>query len=174
MRWISFVILACIGIVLQTTVAHRLQINNVSPDLMLIITVHYSLHAIAPDAMIAAWLLGFLTDLCGSGRLGVFAFGFGVMAALVVQLRDTMFRDHPLTSLFVTLTCAWAVHLIAGIHFLLTHPEAHRGIVDVLLYATFTAMYAAALAPHLHWVLGRIRGPLGLPPPHRLRTRRFG
>ncbi len=174
MRWISFVILACIGIVLQTTVAHRLQINNVSPDLMLIITVHYALHAISPDAMIAAWLLGFSIDLYGSGRLGVFAFGFGVVAALIVQLRDSMFRDHPLTSLFVTLTCAWAVHLMAGIHFILTHPNAPRGIVDVFLYAAYTAMYTAALAPYLHWILGRIRGPLGLLPAHRLRTRRLG
>jgi len=169
MRWVSFIILACIGIVLQTTVAHRLQINHIGPDLMFIIAVHYALHASSPDAMIAAWLLGFTTDLFGPGQLGVFAFAYGLIALLVVQLRDSMFRDHPYTSLFTTLICAWMVHMTAGAHFLLSHPQAHRGILDVLLHATYTAMYTAALGPHLHWLLGRFRGPLGLVSTGRMR-----
>ncbi len=174
MRWVSFIILACIGIVLQTTVVHRLAISQVAPDLMFIIAVHYALHAVSPDAMIAAWILGFMTDLYGPGRLGVYGFAFGLMALLVVQLRDSMFRDHPLTSLFVTLICTWVVHMVAGIHFLLARPEAQRGILDVLLHSTYTAMYTAALAPYLHWFLGRLRSPLGLASSGRLRPRRIG
>jgi len=173
MRWLSFVILAYVGIVLQTTVAERLEISHIRPDLMFIIAVHYALHAVSPDAMIAAWLLGFVVDLCGQGQLGVFAFGYGVTALFVVQLRDSMFRDHPLTSLFVTLVCTWLVHLLAGIHFLLTHAQAHRSWVEMLLHSTYTAMYSAAVAPYLHWLLGRLRGLLGLASPRRLRPRRL-
>ncbi|MBN1345248.1 MAG: rod shape-determining protein MreD [Phycisphaerae bacterium] len=174
MRWLPFIILACIGIVLQTTVIYRVELSHGSPDLMFIIAVHYALHAVSPDAMIAAWVLGFLTDLYGPGRLGVFAFGFGLMAIVIVQLRDSMFRDHPLTWMFVTFIGAWLVHFMAGVHFIwVAYPHSGRTIIDVVLCATFTAIYTVVPAPYIHWLFGRFRGLLGLLPAHRLRTRRM-
>ncbi len=174
MRWLPFIILAYIGIVLQTTVAQRLEINHVRPDFVLIIALYYALSATSPDALIAAWLLGFTVDLCGQGQLGVFALGYGLMALLVVQFRDSMFRDHPLTSLFVTLICTWLVHLLAGVHFVLSHSHAQRSVIEMLLHSTYTAMYSAAIAPYLHWLLARLRGLLGTVQPRRLRARRMG
>lgn len=174
MRWLSFFILCGIGLVLQTTVAHRLQINHVSMDLMFIIALHYALHAPLGDAKLAAWTLGFCTDLVGPGRLGVMGLCYGLTALVVVQFRDTMFRSHPLTSLFVTLICTWLVQLAAGWFFVLMSPNIHRGTLDVLPHATYTAIYTAALAPSLHWFLDRLRSPLGLTPPPRLRMRRSG
>lgn len=172
MRWITFAILACITIVLQTTIVYRLELSQGAPDLMFIVAMLYALHAPTPDAMIAAWLLGFITDLFWPGRLGVHAFTYGLLALVVVQFRDSMFRDHPLTALFVTLVCAWLVHLLAGVHYLIFHPEAQRTMAGVLLHATITAMFTAILAPYAHWLLIRMRSLLGLLPPHRLRTRR--
>ncbi len=174
MRWLPFIILAYISILLQTTVVERLEISHVRPDLVFIMAVFYALHAASPDAMIAAWTLGFVTDLCGSGHLGVFAFSYGLMALLIVQLRDSMFRDHPLTSLFVTLFCTWVVYLMAGLHFILSHPQAQRSIIEMLLHSTYTAMYSAALAPYLHWLFGRLRGLLGMTSLRKIRMRHSG
>jgi rod shape-determining protein MreD len=174
MRWLPFIILACVCIVLQTTLAERLEINRIRPDLVFLLAVHYALHAASPSALIAAWVLGFMVDLCGQGQLGVYAFAYGGMALIVVQLRDSMFRDHPLTSLFVTLVCTWLVHLFVGIHFMLSHPHTQRPVLEMLLHSTYTAMYTAALAPYLHSLLGRLRGILGMAPARRLRPRRLG
>ena len=176
MRWTSFVILAFIAVVLQTTVVARLTVSGFCADLVLIIAVYYALHASTPDALIAAWVLGMMTDLSGPGRLGVYAFGFGLMALLIVQLRDSMFRDHPLTSLVLTLFCAWGVHAMAGGVYLvlavLTHSQTHRDIVDVLTQATGSALFTAAVAPHVHYLLARFRGQLGLTSAKRMRMRR--
>jgi rod shape-determining protein MreD len=174
MRWLPFVILGYSGIVLQTTLAQRLEINHIRPDLMLIIALHYALQASSPEAMIAAWLLGFAVDLTGQGQLGVFAFAYGLLALLVVQFRESMFRDHPLTSLFVTLICTWLVHLLDGVYFLVGHSHTQRSVLEMLLYSMYTAMYTAAIAPYLHWLLGRARGLLGLAQSRRLRPRRLG
>jgi rod shape-determining protein MreD len=172
MRWLPFMILACIGVVLQTTVVHRLQINHVSLDLIFILAAYYALNAPTADAKIAAWLLGFSADLVDPGPLGVMAFCFGLTALLVVQFRDTMFRSHPLTSAFVTLFCTWMIHMLAGAFFILTHPEVHRSVVEVVLQATYTAIYTALLAPSIHWMLDRMRGTLGLTPSPRLKMGR--
>ncbi len=171
MRWIAFLILAGVTIVLQTTIVYRLELSQGAPDLMFIVAMLYALHAPSPDAMIAAWVLGFITDLFWPGRVGVHAFSYGLLALVVVQFRDSMFRDHPLTSLFVTLVCAWIAHLLAGVHYMIFHPQAERTMVAVLLHATVTAMFTAILAPYVHWLLIRMRALLGLLPPHRLRTR---
>jgi rod shape-determining protein MreD len=173
MRWLPFIILLYVGIVLQTTLAQRLEINHVRPDFMFIAALYYALQVVSPEAMIAAWFLGFAVDLCSQGQLGVYAFAYGLMALLVVQFRESMFRDHPLTSLFVTLICTWLAHLIAGVYFILTHPQSPRSTIEMLLHSTYTAMYTAAIAPYLHWMLGRIRGVLGVAQPRRIRPRRI-
>ncbi len=173
MRWLSFAVLAWVAIVLQTTLVPRLPFGNIRPDLLYIIAVHYSLHAVSPDAMIAAWLLGFTMDICGPGTIGVFAFSYGLTSLIIVRLRDSMFRDHPLTWTLVTLVSSWLVYLIVGVHFLLTHPTAQRGIADVLTHSILTAAITAFFAPYIQGFFGRIRTVLGLMPAHRLRMHRM-
>ncbi len=168
MRWPSFLVVAVLGIALQTVVAPCLEINHIRPDWMFVVAVHYALQAPWADGLIAAWLLGLLVDLSTQERLGLFAFSYGLAALGIVQIRDLVFRDHPFTHVAVTLLFGGVVQTVVGIYRLVVHGSPTSYGASIAWDGVFTALYTAAWAPYMHWSLLKCRKFLGLLPPYRL------
>jgi len=172
-RWPSFLLLAVLGIAFQTVIAPSLEINHIRPDWMFVLAVHYALHAPWADGLLAAWVLGLLVDLSTQERLGLFAFSYGLAALGIVQIRDLVFRDHPLTHVVVTLVFGGVAQAVIGIYRWVVHGSPTSPGPSIAWDALFTALYTAAWAPYMHWALLKCRRFLGLVQPRRVgRARR--
>lgn len=161
MRWLPFIILAIVMLVLQGTIVQKIAIRGVWPDWMFILAVYYALWGRWPDAAIAAWILGLLVDLQSRGWIGLNAFCFGGAAWAILYIRQALFRDHPITQVVVTLVFALGVRLAVGGY------DAWRAgggipVGEIGSLAFFTALYTAACAPYVHWALIRVSGWTGL------------
>ena len=171
MKWTAFGILAAATLVLQTTVGPVVAIQSVRPNWMIVLAVFYALWGPWPDAAIAAWLLGLAVDLqsaaSGGGRIGLYAICFGAAAWAMMRIRSAFFRDHAVTQFVMTAVFALAVELLVEAVRWWTlrgaYPERQAG-----WFAFFTALYTAAWAPYMHWLLLRFHRWTGLKPAHRL------
>ncbi len=150
MRWISFFILAYLGLGLQTGISAAMATHGAGPNLVLIMVVFIAMNAPRDAALMGAFLLGFMQDLCAQGPMGLYAFSYGIVAMFVGASKQALHREHPLTHFTLTLMGG----IIAGI-ILLARSYLHRPALSVapLFY---TALYSAILAPVLLGILQRL------------------
>jgi rod shape-determining protein MreD len=163
MRWLTFAILASIGLVFQTALAPHVAIRGIRPDWMLSIAVFYALLGTWPDACIAAWTLGLLTDLASANEhIGLFAFSYGGTAWLILKVRDLIFPEHWRAHAALTLFAALLVYLVAAGYRALTHGAALPSLRSPWMFAIWTAVYTTAWAPILHYLLVHLKRLTGL------------
>lgn len=170
MRWTVFAILAAITIVCQTTLVQmlftfNLTVGDIDPDWMFVLAVYYALWGPWPDAAIAAWILGLVMDLSSLGRTGLLAFCYGAAAWAIIRARHVVFREHPLTQFLITLLFGLGVQLAVVLY---DRWMVENGAVPgAWRAALLKAVYTAAFAPLLHWVLLRLSFLTGLRPARR-------
>jgi rod shape-determining protein MreD len=174
MPWIAFAILLYVVTALQTTLAPLLAVHTIRPDLLVIVAVHYCLAARATDALFACWFVGLAMDLTSLGyqnhsTVGLHALLLGVIGWVVVKLRDLTFRDSIWTQLFFTFSVKFALALLGGVHMLWVLKDRSR-LPEVVASSLYAAIYTAILAPYGHWLLKRLRGPLGIGATQRSRV----
>lgn len=169
MRWLIFAVLTAIVIVAQTSLAWRFELGPVRPEWTVVLAVFYVMHAASADALIAAWLIGLILDLCSDARLGLFALTFGLTALVVLQFRHLFFRDHLLTHLVLTWCFAFLVYLGVGLYRLVFFPENTSVFGAVLGIPMLTGLYAAAWTMPAYYLFKRMRTWMGLKP---VRSRR--
>jgi rod shape-determining protein MreD len=163
MRWLAFAILAYLVIAIQMALAGFIKYGIASPNLVLPIAVFIAINARREDALIAVFILGFLQDLFTVQPPGLYAFSYGLVGLFVVGARPAVYRDHPLTHLFVTLVgglvTAAVVLLNEWAYPILHHAiDAPKPSVSLALAA---AVYSALLAPILLAPLARIKWIFG-------------
>lgn len=175
MHWIAFAILLYLVTVLQTTVAPFIAVHTIRPDLMVIVAVHYALLARAHDALIACWFTGLAIDLTSLSYLehsnvGVNAVSLGLLAIVIINVRELTFRESAITQLVMTFVTKLALAILVGLHGLwAVGPSIRLG--DVVTHAIWAAIYTAILTPYGHWILRRFRTVLGIGVTHHLRVR---
>ncbi len=170
MRWITFIILGIVTLVCQTTIAQAITIHEtIRPNWMLVLAVFYALWGPWPEVAIGAWFLGLAVDLQSlpvDGRIGLYAFTFGGAAWLITRIRSVFWREHAVTQFVLTLVVTMIIEVLVALY---RHWGAFDGIskAGFFLPAVFTALYTAAFAPYLHWILLRLWRWTGLKPPAR-------
>lgn len=161
MRWLSFALLAGLAICVQTSVVPRLMVFGVYPDLMLVLVIHYTLHARRIDGLFAGWLLGLLVDLTSVEDLGMVAVVYGLMALAVYSIRDLMFTGHPLTHFFLTFVCCAVVQAALRGYFYAVF-GLDSVVLDLLGMSLLCALYTGLCAIVIHRFLLRFSPTLGL------------
>ena len=161
MRWLTFTPLAALAICFQTTIAPHLGAYGVYPDIMLILVIHYALHARTADGLLAGCMMGLLVDLTTVQRFGLVAVAYGLVALVVWSIRDLMFPTHPLSHFSLTFLSCFAVQLILRGYF---HFSYHLDamLASVVGAALLTAAYTGLWAIPIHWFLLRYCRVLGL------------
>ena len=170
MRWFSFAILALITLVLQVgaTRVFGLGPQSLAPDLLLLVAVVLALRGPADGALIACWILGLAKDLTSAAALGSYALAFGLLALVIVRLRNLLYVPNPLTLIVLTALASLAVEQAVYLMWLL-RGGASGGFPGLLLQMALSALITAALAPYGQWLILKLHHPLGLP-----RHRAFG
>jgi rod shape-determining protein MreD len=173
-HWIAFAIVLYGVIAVQASLAPLMAVHSIRPDLPVVAAVYFGLTAKPQDAVVAGWLIGLAIDLSSVGyaeysNVGVHALFLGLIVWLMVKARELALRESIWTILFSTFFAKMSLSLLVGLHmtYVLDGGVRYWDVVSVGFYA---ATYTALVAPYGHWMLHRLRRPLGLSVAGRLRA----
>jgi rod shape-determining protein MreD len=102
-RWLAFLALAYVTMGLQLGLGPFIAYRGASPNLMLLAAVFVAVNAPRDVALIACFMLGLIQDLGTLQTLGLFAFCYGLIALIIVNTQQVVYKDHPLTHFSLTL-----------------------------------------------------------------------
>jgi rod shape-determining protein MreD len=168
MRWIPFLILTYVVLLIQCTAGRVLVIHPeglapIGPDLAALVAVFMAFYARGwADAVLAAWVLGLALDLTAGGGVGATAVGpmalaYAGAAGLLFRVREAFFRERAMTQALLALAFCLLTHTAwVTVQSLLAHGEVTASAYGLMmLQAVALACYSAALMPLVHFVLAR-------------------
>lgn len=171
MRWIPFLILGYLVVLLQTTAGRFLTFTtqaagSIGPDLAAVVVVFVALYVRNwADGMLAAWALGLAVDLTagaggpGATAVGPMAVAYCLVAGLLYRVREAFFRERALTQAFLggafcLLTHAfWVTTQSLLAYKAMTWPAYGR----TMLQAAGLSCYTAVLMPLGHFLLRAVQ-----------------
>ena len=162
MRWAVFFMLLMALLTLQTTFGTRLEWMGARPDWLLILVVFLAFHADHRDAVIGGWCVGFCADLMSIERLGVIALGYALIALLIVNMRDALFRYRWTTQVLVTFFACILVRTAWTAYRTTMYDIDDSLMSDLGMNILVVSLYTALWAPVLHGGLRGVGGVLGL------------
>src|SRR5262245_5852688 len=121
MRWFTYFILAYMMMGLQIGLKPFVTVaGNVWPNFVLLAVIFIAINAPRDAALLGAFGLGLMQDLCTAEVLGLFAISYSLVAMFTVSTQQVVYRGHPLThfslALFGGLICAFVAILHGLIH----------------------------------------------------------
>ena len=152
MRWMVFIVLALIAVVLEVSLVNAMALHSlggVRPSVTIVLATFVALNAPRQAALWACWLLGLVVDLCSplpaggasvEYLVGPHAVGYAFAGYLILQLRPMVFRRRVLT-----------IAALSAVSFLAA------SLVVVFVYSVRQWYPAEAL----HWTDFRPLGELG-------------
>ena len=155
----KLLVLGAVALAFELTLLERWSLKGARPEALLSLACFAALFARdSAQGLIASWLIGLLKDLGSAGPLGLHALLFLGAGWVVLQIRQVLYRESPLTQVAVTFIAACWVNLAAAIVVAVTV----GGIpVGVLLGKTaLSALLTAAVTVPLHFTLSLGRGLL--------------
>ena len=181
MRWIPFVILIYVAVLVQVALGAlpvRFGITgDIAPDITAILAVFFALSLRDPrDAMMAAWSLGLAMDLmlCGMGGaptvVGPMAIAYTIGSGLIFRVREAFFRERALARALLTLLFCLVVHsLWVTMQTVLGLAWSAWG--PAIMKTIGISIYTAVIAPLVCMGLQRCGGWFIATPARRLRRR---
>lgn len=100
MNYPILIILAFVGIVLQSTILHHVQVGGVTPDLILVLVVFHSIFQGPKRGAIFGFALGLMEDIMLGRFIGMNALAKGMTSLLVGGLAQRAFRENILVPIF--------------------------------------------------------------------------
>ena len=167
MRWIPFTIVVGLTMLIQTSAWRVLTMTfgfgSVAPDLAAVVAVFVAFSVrTSTDAMLAGWLLGLGLDLTTGGGpgaatvVGPMPIAFALASAMVYRLRDALYRERAVTQVIVTwIFCVLAHWMWGTMQTLRLGEAAWDQYKTMLLQILLVALYTAAIAPLVFFVLGK-------------------
>ena len=166
MRWITFFILLYLMAALQ--VSHLLGIPHVhSPEwpaieYLPILAIFYALYATDSYAPHAGLLCGLLYDLTNADMIGTNAVPLALVAFLIVRVRLSIFREHFMAQLLITLFAILLFALFSlPMRYLAHAPFAGLSLWSHLAAISGNAVYSSVIAPLLFLLFFRFPSLLG-------------
>ena len=109
-------LLGAVLLAFELTLLDRWAVKGVRPEALLSLACFAALFARdSGQGLLASWLIGLLKDAGSTGPLGLHALLFLGAGAVVLQVRQVLFRESPVTQLAVTFIAACWVNLAAAI-----------------------------------------------------------
>jgi rod shape-determining protein MreD len=139
---------AVVALAAEVTLLETLSAHGARAEALLAIACFAALFARdSKQGLLACWGIGLLKDAGSSGPLGLHALLFAVAGWAVLQVRQVLYRESPLTQLAVGFLAACWVNAAAGLFVSISAGGVPFGILaaKTLLSGIFTA----ALMPPL-------------------------
>jgi rod shape-determining protein MreD len=151
--------LAAAALAFELTLLENWSLKGARAELLLSLACFAALFARdSGQGLLASWLIGLLKDLGSAGPLGLHALLFLGAGWVVLQIRQILFRESPLTQLGVTFVAACWVNLAAAIVVSITVGGIPFGVMvgKTLLSALLTAGITVPLhvtLMHARWIV---------------------
>ena len=155
----KLLLLGAVLLAFELTVLDRWSVSGARAEALLSLACFAALFARdSGQGLLAAWLIGLLKDLGSAGPLGLHALLFLAAGGVVLQIRQVLFRESPLTQLAVTFVAACWVNLAAAIVVSLSVGGIPLGVIagKTLLSALLTAVLTIpmhATLSHVKWMV---------------------
>ena len=152
----KLLLLAAILLAGELTVFDRWAVKGARPEALLSLACFAALFARdSSQGLLASWIIGLVKDFGSAGPLGLHALLFLGAGGVVLQIRQILFRDSPLTQLAVTFVAACWVNLAAAIVVSISVGGIPIGVT--LGRTLLSALLTAALTVPLHFTLLQAR-----------------
>ena len=153
---VRLLLAALVAFAFELTMAERVSLLGGRPELLLTFACFAALFCAHPNQGIAvAWILGLAKDLGSALPLGMHAMLFGLIAWTLVQLRQLVFREHPLMQCAIVFASVLATDLVVATFVCIFTGGIPIGVLALRTVAG--ALFSAALAPVVMWLLLRWR-----------------
>jgi len=145
MRWFRFAVFISLATVLQAGLVDIIAIENIKPDLLLILLVFFAIYCNTSEAIITSFTIGFAADIIGSA-MGPRIISFGLFGTLLAYLRRVIaIRKMPYQSAVIFITSFLAGVLAHFLTFLKGQPTPPN-----MCAALFgTSLYSSLVGPFL-------------------------
>ena len=181
MRWVFFVILVWLVVLVQASIGKVLTISDtpigvVGPDLAALVAVFVALHVRdGADAMLAGWVLGLGLDLAAGsgtgapGAVGPMPVAYALATGALYRLREAFFVERAVTQALLALGFCLLAHgiWVTWQTALAARTMAWADYGRLLLQAAALATYTAVLMPLGHCGLRRGQRWILATPPGR-------
>jgi rod shape-determining protein MreD len=145
------VLLAC-----ELTVLDRWAVKGARPETLLSLACFAALFARdSSQGLLASWLIGLVKDAGSAGPLGLHALLFLGAGAVVLQIRQVLYRESPLTQLSVAFIAACWVDLAAALVVTVSVGGIPLGVIVVK--TLLSALLTAAVTVPMHVTLYQAR-----------------
>jgi len=164
MRWIPFIILVYVTLVLQSWLGLTIGFGGISPDLLAVVAVAVALWAPSGTvAMLAGWTLGFALDLTVTGAtqtitfVGPMSLAYMLGARLIFNMREVVFNERVIVRALLTGAFCLVTHFI-WIFAQCLMTVSWSDFPRLLGQVVGVAIYTAIIAPIGCWMLWPTRG----------------
>lgn len=104
-----------VALAAEVTILENWAIKGARPEALLAVACFAALYAAdSQQGLMACWAIGLLKDAGSSGPLGLHAFLFTIAGWVVLQIRQVLFRESPVTQLAVGFLAACWVNAAAA------------------------------------------------------------
>lgn len=153
MRWVLIVVLiACVGLLLQSTVLHGLVFGRVVPDVLLVLCVYLGLHQHTVTGSFGAFALGYLEDAASGSPAGLNACGMLVVFVIVYLTCRRLWVDNVVSKVVLVFLASVikAIVVVALLALFASVRTEWSSLPGILLSQ---AALTAIVAPPVFWVL---------------------
>ncbi len=177
MRWITFFILLYFMSALQSSQlgslpgGHLLENNWPGIDYLPLLAVFYAMFAGEAAAPLAALACGAAYDLVQGDYFGTTMIPLALVALLILHIRLSIFREHVVSQMLMTLIALLIFALIAALfRRLIGAPLDGQSVWIHMGRLAGNAFYTALVSPLFYWLFFRFKLALGFTS-HGSRTR---
>lgn len=149
-------LLAAAALAFELTLMESWSVGGARAEILLSLACFAALFARdSAQGLSASWILGLLKDLGSAGPLGLHALLFLGAGWVVLQIRQILFRESPLTQLGVTFVAACWVNLVAAVVVSISVGGIPLGVM--IGKTLLSALLTAGLTVPLHVTLMQAR-----------------
>lgn len=161
MRWIPFLLLVYVTVIVQATVGAVFSIPVGSLvlriDFMAALAVAVALRVRSgTDAILVGWVIGFALDVASPDwPTGLWAMSFALAGGMVYRIREAVFGENPFTQVLMGFLFYLCASVLGLLFIRLRVPErSHLG--RDLATALLVAICTAAVSPVVCRLVGRV------------------
>jgi len=145
-------LVACVGLLLQSTAFQLLPFEHAAPDVLLVVNVYLALHFHSVGGVAGAFLLGYAQDSASGSPAGLNACGMLVVFVLVYLTCRRLWVDNAVSKV-VLVFLASLVKTIVVVSLLTLFTSAAGSWRGLPLLLLSHAVLAALVAPPVFWLL---------------------
>ena len=145
-------LVACVGVLLQSTFFHEVGLGRVIPDILLVLAVYLGLNHHSVSGAAGAFALGYLQDAASGSPAGLSSCGMLVVFVIIYLTCRRLWVDNVVSKLvlvFLASLIKAALGFLLLIVFLSASFEWSSRLGEVLMQGVLSA----AVAPAVFWLL---------------------